>query len=183
MLTPGLLTGKLWGMPESLTANQLVAYNLMRIRRARGLSQEQARDLLEPCLGVRWSKAVYSAAERSYDGNRVRQFTADDLLAMALAFEVPVVYFFLPPQPEDRKNAPVRSGSCDVSWRGLYEAMLGGVYAPMVLLRTLELPADDRPLAMSHAGTAVASLAPPGPMADAFAAERRADMEAGSEPE
>ena len=40
-------------MPESLSANQLVAYNLMRVRKARGLSQEQAADLLEPCIGTR----------------------------------------------------------------------------------------------------------------------------------
>jgi hypothetical protein len=85
--------GDLMGDP---TANQLVAYNLMRIRKTLGLDQAEAAARLVPYLGVCWSKAVYSAAERSYDGKRVRQFTADDLLAMSLAFGVPVAYFFLP---------------------------------------------------------------------------------------
>ena len=59
-------------VPDTISASQLVAYNLTRIRKALGLSQEQTASRLQPYLGVRWSKAVYSAAERSYDGSRVR---------------------------------------------------------------------------------------------------------------
>ncbi len=70
-----------------------MAYNLSRIRRALGWSQEEAAERLEPYLGVRWSKRLGSAAERSYSGKRVRQFTADDLLAMSLAFGVTIGYF------------------------------------------------------------------------------------------
>lgn len=133
-------------MPKPLTANQLVAYNLMRIRKTLGLSQEQAALRLEPYLGVRWSKAVYSAAERSYHGNRIRQFTADDLAAFALAFGVPVAYFFLPPRPEDRApGAYVRSGETDVDWAALFEVMLGGAYRATMLHRSLELPRDEVP--------------------------------------
>jgi transcriptional regulator with XRE-family HTH domain len=134
-------------MPQSLTANQLVAYNLMRIRKTLGLSQEQAAKRLEPYLaGKRWSKAVYSAAERSYHGNRIRQFNADDLVAMALAFGVPIAYFFLPPRPEDRKeDAAVRSGDTEVSWRDLFTVMLGGTYRATMRYRALELPHHERP--------------------------------------
>lgn len=133
-------------MPEPLTANQLVAYNLMRIRKTLGLSQAQAAERLEPHLGVRWSKAVYSAAERSYHGNRVRQFTADDLIGLALAFGVPVVYFFMPPKPEDRPGeAVLRAGGADISWRDLFEVMLGGPFRTAVQQRMSELPAEDRP--------------------------------------
>jgi len=89
-------------VPETISASQLVAYNLARVRKALGLSQEQAAARLEPYLGVRWSKAVYSAAERSYGGKRERQFTSAELAAFALAFGVPVGYFFQPPELGER---------------------------------------------------------------------------------
>lgn len=63
----------------------------------RGWTQQQAAEQLEPFLGERWSKATFSAAERSIDGNRIRQFTADDLYAFSRAFAVPIAYFLRPP--------------------------------------------------------------------------------------
>ena len=132
-------------MPECLTANQLVAYNLTRVRKMRGMSQQQAADALAPYLGVRWSKAVYSAAERSYHGKRVRQFTADDVLAMALTFGVPIAYFYLPPKPEDRPDDAVAcSGDTEVGWPGLFEAMFGGEYRLALTQRAFELPREER---------------------------------------
>lgn len=80
-----------------LTPNQLVAHNLRAAREARGLTQEQAATLLEPFLGEHWSVAVFSAAERSVAGKRVREFDADTIQALARAFELPIGYFFLPP--------------------------------------------------------------------------------------
>jgi len=41
---------------------------------------------------VRWMVAQVSAAERSIDGTRIRQFTADDLVAFAQAFGLPVTF-------------------------------------------------------------------------------------------
>ncbi len=87
-----------WGM----SPNQVVAYNLFRVRQERGWTQAQAAEALEPYLGVRWTVAQVSAAERSVDGTRVRQFSADDLVAFAQAFRLPVTYFFLPTRPEAR---------------------------------------------------------------------------------
>ncbi|HEX2275384.1 MAG TPA: helix-turn-helix transcriptional regulator [Acidimicrobiales bacterium] len=84
-----------WG----ITPNQLVGYNLWRARQERGWTQSQAADALAPHLGVRWTVAQVSAAEHSIDGARIRQFTADDLVAFAQAFDLPVTYFFLPPSP------------------------------------------------------------------------------------
>jgi len=85
-----------WG----ITPNQLVGYNLWCARQERHWTQAQAAEALEPYLGVRWTVAQVSAAERSVDGTRIRQFTADDLVAFAQAFSVPITYFFLPPRPE-----------------------------------------------------------------------------------
>lgn len=85
---------------EGLTPNQLVAYNLRRARELRGWTQEQAAERLEPYIGVRWSKAVFSAAERSITGSRVRQFDADELVALSLAFDLPLTWWFLPPDDD-----------------------------------------------------------------------------------
>lgn len=127
-----------------LTANQLVAYNLMRIRKSLGLSQEQAAERLEPYLGVRWSKTVYSAAERSYQGKRIRQFTADELVAMSLAFGVPPVYFYLPPPPADRDDAEgVTGGGRAVNWHDLLVVMFSGDASAFFLPRIRELPAGE----------------------------------------
>lgn len=52
---------------------------------------------LAPYLGEHWSKATFSAAERSIDGARIRQFTADDVYAFARTFGVPTSYFLCPP--------------------------------------------------------------------------------------
>jgi len=84
--------------PERLTPNQIVAWNLARARAMRGWTQEHAAEQLAPYVGERWSKATYSAAERSVDGVRVRQFTADDLHAFSRAFELPITLFLTPPQ-------------------------------------------------------------------------------------
>jgi transcriptional regulator with XRE-family HTH domain len=136
-------------MPDehpTLTANQLVGYNLARVRKALGLSQEEAAARLEPYLGKRWSKNVYSAAERSYDGGRVRQFDGDELLAMSLAFGVNVGYFLLPPRPEDRPpDAVIVSGKTEVDAPRLIIAANGYSLSPAALMRLRELPPDEQP--------------------------------------
>lgn len=99
-----------------MTPNQLVAYNLRRARKLRGLTQEAAAEALEPHLGQRWSKALFSNAERSVDGQRIRPFTADEVVAFARAFDLPVLWFLEEPPrccgscpsccPPDRRNGP-----------------------------------------------------------------------------
>lgn len=80
-----------------ITANQLVAYNITYWRNAKGMTQDELGVLLEAFTGRPWSKATVSAAERSWDGKRIRQFDADELLALAEALEVPLAGLFLPP--------------------------------------------------------------------------------------
>jgi hypothetical protein len=48
---------------------------------------------------VAWSKATFSQAERSVDPGKSRAFSADELVAFADTFGLPVVWFFLPPPP------------------------------------------------------------------------------------
>ena len=83
--------------PIVWSINQIVADRLRAARTLRGWAQAEAAERLEPYLGERWSVATYSAAERSTEHvDRIRQFSADDLVAFAAAFDLPVQFFFLP---------------------------------------------------------------------------------------
>ena len=80
-----------------LDANQVVAYNFRAARKLRGWTQEEAARRLAPYLGQELPKASISGIERSFDGERRRLFDAQDLVAFSLAFDLPVVWFLLPP--------------------------------------------------------------------------------------
>ncbi|MGH9268109.1 MAG: hypothetical protein ACRD0D_08020 [Acidimicrobiales bacterium] len=47
--------------------------------------------------GNPWSQATVAQAEGSVLGVRVRHFTATELVALARVFDLPVLYFFMPP--------------------------------------------------------------------------------------
>lgn len=132
-------------MPDTITANQLVAYNLMRARKALGLSQAEAAARIAPYLGAEWSTTVYSAAERSYVGRRVRQFSADEITAFALAFDVHAGYFWVAPPPGDRNGANgLTAGERTVPWRDAFW-LAAGTKGPLLGPRLHELPPEDVP--------------------------------------
>lgn len=108
--TPRQETDGLRGFPlyTGLTPNQVVAFNLARAREWRGWTQGQAAAALEPYLGVLWSKASVSQAERSVAGKVVRNFSADEIVAFSRAFGVPVAWFFMPPTPWAAQGMPVK---------------------------------------------------------------------------
>lgn len=83
-------------VPAVLSMNSLVAHNLAAARALRGLTQEQLGHRLTQMTGRPWSKATISALERSADGVRIRQFDADDLVLLAQALDVSVIFFLLP---------------------------------------------------------------------------------------
>ena len=83
----------------TLSPCQIVAWNLQKIRRIRGLSQSQAAAKLEPYLGHRLSRAAFSQAERCLQKGRIRRFDADEIVAFARAFEIQIPFFFCPPEP------------------------------------------------------------------------------------
>lgn len=91
-----------------ITPNQLVAYNVAFYRNALGMTQEELAGHLTSHTHEAWSKATVSAAERSfYEGARVRQFDANDLMALSSALGVPLLGFFLPPT-EDGESEEFR---------------------------------------------------------------------------
>ena len=79
------------------TPNQIVAYRVAQARLMRGWTQEQAAAELEPFLGQKLSPASFSAIERSFAGGRIRQFNADEILALSRGFRLPIGWFFTPP--------------------------------------------------------------------------------------
>lgn len=86
-----------------MNLNEVIAYNFRRARELRGLTQDEAAVALEPFLGQRLTQASISALERSYGGDKRREFDAQEILAFTCAFDVPLMWFFLPP-PQDARR-------------------------------------------------------------------------------
>ncbi|MDA8302127.1 MAG: hypothetical protein M0005_11460 [Actinomycetota bacterium] len=84
-----------------LTPDQLVAYNLAAARHLRGWTQTHAADMLSFIGPGQWSKVTLSAAETSVNGRRVRQFSATDLAQFSSTFDLPLIWWLLPPGPHD----------------------------------------------------------------------------------
>jgi len=83
-----------------MTTNQVVAYNVAKARTIRGWTQEQAAEELAPYLEAKLSTASFSALERSaWNVNRIKQFSADEMFALARGFDLPIGFFFTPPPP------------------------------------------------------------------------------------
>ncbi len=79
------------------TASQVVAHNLTKARELRQLTQAEVAERLSRFTGSSWSQITVAQAEGSVGGQRVRQFTANELVALARTFDLPVLFFFLPP--------------------------------------------------------------------------------------
>lgn len=82
--------------------NQVVAYNVRAARELRGWTQEELSERLEPYLSQRLTQAGVSAIERAWDGDRRREFDAHELLVFAMVFDLPILWFLLPPPGEHR---------------------------------------------------------------------------------
>ncbi len=89
--------------PGEADLNEIVAYNFRAARELRGLTQEETAELLERFIGQRLPQASISAIERAYEGDRRREFDAQEILAFALAFDLPLLWFFLPPPGDTRR--------------------------------------------------------------------------------
>lgn len=94
--------------------NAVVACNLRAIRKIRGMTQEQVAERLAAFTGHRLPQASISAMERAFDSGRRRLFDAHTLYLLSRVFDVPIIYFFLPPpgyldRTLDGTNDPVGS--------------------------------------------------------------------------
>jgi transcriptional regulator with XRE-family HTH domain len=81
-----------------VTVNQVVAWNIAWFRREAGMTQQELADRLG------WPQNKVSEAERSVNGKRTREFDADTLIGLAIAFGVPVNALLLPPLDDLRDS-------------------------------------------------------------------------------
>ena len=135
------------------TASQVVAHNFTRARELRGLTQAEIAERLSRFTGSKWTQATVAQAEGSVSGQRVRQFTANELVALARTFDLPVLFFFLPPDDGDGSLA-TDDRKAGLPWECLLLLVLGhrgnfGVLAERsanwqhVLARGVDVPAGD----------------------------------------
>ncbi len=87
---------------RTIDANQIVGANFRLARELRGWTQEEAARRLEPYLGQLLPKASISAIERVLERDRRRVFNAQELVAFAAAFDVPIWWFFMPIRGSER---------------------------------------------------------------------------------
>lgn len=106
--------------PAPWSASQVVAHNLARARRLRGLSQAEVAERLTRFTGAKWGQAAVSQVECSVSGQRVRQFTANELVALARTFDLPLLYFFVPPDEGPHGLAAPDSPPQGWSWAYLH---------------------------------------------------------------
>ncbi|MGH9015361.1 MAG: helix-turn-helix domain-containing protein [Acidimicrobiia bacterium] len=88
--------------PAEIDVNQVVAHNVRLARELRGWTQEDLADRLEPYLGQRLTQGSMSAIERAWEGERRREFDAQELVVFAMVFDLPVLWFLLPPPGDQR---------------------------------------------------------------------------------
>ncbi len=104
------------------SASQVVAHNLTRARRLRGVSQAEVAERLARFTGAKWTQVTVSQAERSVSGQRVRNFSANELVALARTFDLPMLYFFMP--PDDGQHGLAAPDSPPEGWSWEYLHML-----------------------------------------------------------
>lgn len=80
-----------------VTVNQIVAYNIAWLRHEADLTQQELAERLG------WPQNKVSEAERSWNGKRTREFDAETLIGLAMALEVPVSAFLLPPLDDQQE--------------------------------------------------------------------------------
>lgn len=102
-----------------------------RVREARkdlGLSQARLGEALGDYLDKPWFPQAVSEAEKGR-----RNFTAEDLFALALVLNRPLSWFFLPLGPRDDVDLPRASLSLGEIW-GAWEGPLQGAGSPQAAL-------------------------------------------------
>ena len=99
-----------------VNVNQIVAYNLRAARERKGWTQETLAKTLERLSGIPYSHAMISALERAWDGERRREFDAQELALLSAALEIPIVWFFLPPPNEHRPLEQLGRPAFELYW-------------------------------------------------------------------
>jgi transcriptional regulator with XRE-family HTH domain len=100
-LTQTLIDNKGRTEPAIRSVNQVVAWNMKRLRELRSWSQQDLAEKLAEIKTEKWTSATVGAAERSWSTERVRRFDANDLAALAHVFKVTLVELLTPPDESE----------------------------------------------------------------------------------
>lgn len=92
--------------PDDLTVHQVVAQNVYQARKLRGWTQEEAAAAISETLGRPITAAGLSAIEKTFTSRRQRVIDVAELAAFALAFGLPIAWFFLPPERRETSAIP-----------------------------------------------------------------------------
>lgn len=144
---------------DEVDLNQVVAYNVRAARELRGWTQEDFAAQLEPYLGQRITQAAVSSIERAWDGERRREFDAHELLVFAMVFDLPMIWFLLPP-PGDRRL--MRGTTRQVN--ELYKWLMGSPEMLSPLYERLREYGIVDPTAADEAAEKVTGIPAPGRM-------------------
>ncbi len=80
----------------------VVAHRMVTARQLRGETQPWVAERMTRFTRSTWSVTAVSAAEGGSAGGRPRLFTANELLALAMTFDLPIPYFLTPPREPDQ---------------------------------------------------------------------------------
>jgi hypothetical protein len=81
--------------------SDVVAHRMVTARELRGQTQAWVSERMTRFTRSTWSVPAVSAAEGGSAGGRPRLFTANELLALSLTFDLPIPYFLTPPKDAD----------------------------------------------------------------------------------
>lgn len=78
--------------------SQLVGYRMGTARQLREQTQEWTAERMTRFTRTKWSTSSVSLAENSPTSSRPRQFNANEIMALSRTFDLPIPYFFAPPE-------------------------------------------------------------------------------------
>lgn len=99
------------------SVGQIVAFNVIRARRERSITQTQLADRLRDITGRPWPRSAVTMTENAWAGSadRLRTLDVDQVVAFAIALDMPVSWFFMPPDDEDefQPDSKAQQITCD----------------------------------------------------------------------
>ena len=96
-------------MHDDLSPNQVASWNLRRLRKKAGMSQDRLAELVSH-FGLGWTAFTVSDAELALErGSKGRRFTPDELVLLALLFYVTPSELLVPPSPAEADLAGGRT--------------------------------------------------------------------------
>ncbi len=121
--------------------SDVVANRMHSARQLRGKTQTWVAERMTRFTTSKWSVSAVSAAEGGTTGGRPRSFNANEIVALSRTFDLPIPYFFVPPEkpklPPDFPDAP------SADWDYLLYLLFGDDHQQKLLSQVLN--ADSIP--------------------------------------